>query len=527
MRLFKIARAGVMSTPAFIYVIFVILLILTLGSASCSLPLIKHESTPTVPTPAPTVTPTPRDPTYFAAYAKGYRWSKGITGQEAKQAIIEHGFREELDAMETEYHYRGIVKRLSSNFVLPVAYEGSDGFHWNLTALANDGHFLKFTVRTGKETNFEIQDIGMADYHGNAPLFQVEELPDPEGVEYVAQDIIWDQDGWAVFGAFQGDTLVAWFDPFSSGGGRWVRLDVPLLTATPIVPIQIALDKSRFEAVETSDGVEIQGYVIEDEFGSRMVDSVNTIILVNKDGAWKLPEHKESSEFFPAVFSETKTAVVAGMEIPMTLGLTENVQRSSPHFVFHQIHMTQKAADLLAPQFLYYAYVRYRDLMYHPETTYEEYLVLLKQGFGNIEILDSKTKTKVLIDPRQGFSVVITGDDMTWMPVRGFYDKGLSFSTDDLGRLLIASNAAKNYDMIFHYGNERTRQLSLADSAVVFSLYLISFLEDQCMLTSDTIENQCANISAPKDVFDAEFSWNKAYRDFYTGVSDNPLIWFY
>lgn len=272
--------------------------------------------------------------------------------------------------------------------------------------------------------------------------------------------------------------------------------------------------------MEASDGNTYQGYVIEDEYGTRLVDETNSIILVGDEEGWKVAESKKYSEEYPAVFSETKIGKADGFEIPITIGLSANVKEGID-FTYSEVHMTQLGADDVASLYLHSAWRRYVNIMYHSDVTYEEYLVLLKEGKGNIEILDSTSKEPVLIDPRQGFSLVITGDKTVEMPIKHADDWGFNYDVDNKGKLLWAFNNAYFYH---RYINRDTR---VKDNAwflfnSIGCVSWISVVPDKCMQDKN-VQKICGVISPP-DPNNLDPQFLRDVEDFLLDKSSNPVV---
>jgi len=504
---------------------------MTLSSAGCAgiaakpidisntPPPIVQTFTPTpIERPTETQTPPGIEGSTYPTSSENFVKTPGISGAEARKIIVEKGVGEDLKALEKWYEENGIIGSGMSSFTVPVVYQEGGNFNWNLMVKKNNGNFLKFTLTSGPEAGQLVRAMGMVSYLASKPSFEVSELQDPAGMGNLNQQVIWDRSGWSVVGAFQGDNLIAWFNADAPNGGEWVKLQEIVPTATPAAT-EIPFDTSRFEVVDALDGNKYQGYLIEDEFGTRLVDDVNSVILVKDGDTWRPAESRNYSEEYPAVFYETKIGKADGFEIPITIGLSSNV-REGIGFTYSEVHMTQLGADGVALMFLQSAWGRYRDIMNHPGVTYEEYLELLKKGEGNIEILDSITKKPVLIDPRQGYSTVITGDRKYGMPIR-YYETGFHFTSDESGRLLLAVNSADEY----HMGKSdniggKNSYFVLTSFASVSSLV---YFPNNCM-KSEIINSACGMLSLPEDI--ATFG-EKVYSDvidYYNNKSSDPLF---
>ncbi len=223
----------------------------------------------------------------------------------------------------------------------------------------------------------------------------------------------------------------------------------PIETVAPTpAGIEMPFDTSNPETITATDGNQYEGYLMEDKYGTRLVDNANNILLVKDGDVWRLPESRNYSEAYPAVYYETKIGNTDGFEIPVTIGLSQNAQ-DGEDFNFTEVHMTQKGADDIAQVYLQDCWLRYKYVMNHPDVTYDQYLDLLKQGKGDIAIYDILAKKEFLIDPRQGFSLVLTADGPGTMPLKYQYNSasGFYYGADETGRLMRAENQAWIYHL--------------------------------------------------------------------------------
>lgn len=193
------------------------------------------------PTISPTITVFPNETStpveiWGAAYpksAENFVKKPSISGAEARKIIVEKGAGEDLKALENWYKSKGIIGSGMSNVAVPVVYQEGGNFNWNLMVKKNNGNFLKFTITSGKEADQLVRAMGMITYLGEKPSFEVSELKDPAGMENLTQQVIWDKSGWSVIGAFQGSSLIAWFNADAPGGGKWVKVEKPIPTVEP------------------------------------------------------------------------------------------------------------------------------------------------------------------------------------------------------------------------------------------------------------------------------------------------------
>jgi hypothetical protein len=250
---------------------------------------------------------------------------------------------------------------------------------------------------------------------------------------------------------------------------------------------------------------------MSDRYGTRLVDEVNNIILVKDGDTWREPKSEITTEDYPVMYCETKTGKSDGFEIPITLCLGKNANEGVG-FNYSEAHMTQLGADDEALLYLRNAWVRYREIMNHPDITYQEYLDLLRKGEGNIRMLDSDSEELTLVDPRRGFSAVITGDEVSDMPVRFYNSLGFYFTSDEKGRLLFSTDSASFY-------NEYSDNVWFMFNSVG-SIFWLSILKDYCM--KDHIEKTCGQIRPEIEKYCPEIVDD--VNNYYLGLSEDPLF---
>jgi len=230
----------------------------------------------------------------------------------------------------------------------------------------------------------------------------------------------------------------------------------------------------------TVGGVEYNGYLLNDEYGQRLVDGVNQIILVKEGETWRKPTSKEFSANYPAVWYERSIGNADGLQIPITLGVTQSAVNAP--IPAKEIHGTQEGFDAVASYFLHSCWLRYRDYMNHPGITYESYLELLKVGKGNINILtlgeDGVTKKVSLLDPRQGFSAIVSNDAK--LPIWAANKTSFFVGADEKGRYLFATNL---YILIDEFTGET------ADDELIYNMFTMVFAN------LNSTSNDCLNLN--------------------------------
>jgi hypothetical protein len=169
-------------------------------------------------------------------------------------------------------------------------------------------------------------------------------------------------------------------------------------------------------------------------------------VLDVETNEWREPISLEYSANFPAVWHERFEGKVDGYDfsIPITMGLTDEVVKHPTHRI-REVGMTQKGADAASWLVMHSFWGRYRDLMGNPEVTFAEYMELVKQGKGQVEVFvleeNGRTWRTKLVDPRQGVSLVVTNKEQ--MPVMERTGWGFFLVVDETGRLLFATNQHK------------------------------------------------------------------------------------
>ena len=132
---------------------------------------------------------------------------------------------------------------------------------------------------------------------------------------------------------------------------------------------------------------------------------------------WKdiadLPEFASSefSEKYPPEWSESYTANVGGMEIPISIGLSDWVV-NRPSSPISEIHIAPDMVDKIGDYFMHMCFWRYTELMGNPDISYDQYLRMVAEGDGGAEFptydenrTDQKLPENSIILPGEGFSL--------------------------------------------------------------------------------------------------------------------------
>lgn len=154
--------------------------------------------------------------------------------------------------------------------------------------------------------------------------------------------------------------------------------------------------------------------------------------------------------------------------------------------------MTQEGTDAVADAFLRAAHYRYTAIMGN-DVTYEQYLEILKQPTGgevNLLIMDEDgvTRREAMIDPRQGFSLLMTDKIDSELGVKYNREYRGFFGVDGQGRLLLADDFFSKYDLnkvIILAG------VSITNYSFVWSsftpLTIFGYLENKCMASGNSL----------------------------------------
>lgn len=194
------------------------------------------------------------------------------------------------------------------------------------------------------------------------------------------------------------------------------------------------------------------GAVINTE-SKEILDSSGVQLYHFEYGRWQKPltyESGASLEFSP-LFGEIPwhkewVGKVQGLDIPVIIGISQDVYDSTSQI--KGVWMTQGGADSVADAFLREAHYRYTKVMGN-SVTYEEYLNILKSqprgGEVNLLITDNEldadgqvVRREALIDPRQGFSLLLADKIDPKMGVVLGRKLNVFFGVDGQGRLLAA-----------------------------------------------------------------------------------------
>lgn len=235
---------------------------------------------------------------------------------------------------------------------------------------------------------------------------------------------------------------------------------------------------------------------------------LNGETIYHYDGKWRVQPQLESgaplefSPLLPAVWSKEWTGKVGDLEIPIIIGLAEGVYNdiTPPITSIKGVWMTQEGADAVADAFLRAAHYRYTKLMGN-EISYEGYLEILKNephgGEVNLLITDNEldangkaVRREALIDPRQGFSTIMTDKIDQEIGVKRDRINSVFFGVDGQGRLLMASDFFSHFDFT---QKALVNKILINDYILVASTFNpiqdFAFLENKCMINGNSNAN--------------------------------------
>lgn len=266
-----------------------------------------------------------------------------------------------------------------------------------------------------------------------------------------------------------------------------------------------------------------------DAEAGRVYDALNNVLYVldAETNEWREPIRLEYSANFPAVWHERFVGNVEGYDfsIPITIGLTDEVVKHPTHRI-REVGMTQKGADAAVWLVMHSFWGRYRDLMSNPDVTFEQYMQLVKEGKGQVAVYvlgeNGKTWRTMLVDPRQGVSLVLTNKEQ--MPVADNQLWGFFMGVDEAGRLLFTTNKHRlfgKYDpQVYGSYLENTFVADLFQDVAA----ALGRTPNHCMQGGD-VYGRCGLLSVPSDYREA---WAnqliERFRELMDGESDDVLF---
>lgn len=267
-----------------------------------------------------------------------------------------------------------------------------------------------------------------------------------------------------------------------------------------------------------------------DAEAGRVYDKLNNVLYVldAETKVWREPIRLEYSANFPAVWHEQFEGNVEGYDfsIPITIGLTNEVVKHPTHPILG-VGMTQKGADAAAWEIAHAFWGRYRDLMGNKDVTFAEYMELVKQGEGQVEVYvlgeNGKTWRTMLVDPRQGVSLVLTNKEH--MPVADNSMWGFFLGVDETGKLLFATNQHKLLpDPKFYDPGWKELDRTFVFYSINDLAAALGRTPNDCMQGGD-VHGKCGFLSMPDDFRDIwAGSILEGFRQSREGESDDVLF---
>jgi hypothetical protein len=258
----------------------------------------------------------------------------------------------------------------------------------------------------------------------------------------------------------------------------------------------------------------------------KILDASGSLLYHFEYERWQKPVTFESgpslefSPLFPAEWHKEFTGQVEGMDVPIIIGLSTGAKHDTIHnppMSLAGVWMTQEGTNAVADAFLRAAHYRYTKVMGN-DVTYEEYLDILKNqphgGEVNLLITDNElgidgkhVRREALIDPRQGFSMLITDKIDLKFGVKMSPAGSVFFGVDGNGRLLFASDNFSHFDL----SKERIYLgTQIQDEAFVFNNFSIllhfASVENRCMISGNSWNACGQGVSPPENL-----GWWQAY----------------
>ena len=278
----------------------------------------------------------------------------------------------------------------------------------------------------------------------------------------------------------------------------------------------------------TPEGVELRGDTLVkiDKDSGKILEYVDP-----KTGEWT----SASFEFTKTItlgFKENYVANVEGMEIPIGLGLEHWVTKRSEQQI-KEVHIAPDIVDILGDIFMHACFLRYTNLMGN-NVTYEEYVELVKQGKGQVEIAafdeitgNNEELPKLMqVDPREGFALtlseqkqpVVYNKDL-WSFYVGVDGRGRFLVTDDL----FTTKYLNTYDpMTEKYSGELVDSIILRDQ---FNkpLIIMADIDNRCMLGGN-MTTACGLVSVSEEFNYYSEPLSNEIKNFYEGSRSDPLF---
>jgi|GEM_PF-6862382 len=259
----------------------------------------------------------------------------------------------------------------------------------------------------------------------NRPELEVIQRQSPDGTKVMA--LIWDRSNRRIFWSQDPNTgWLAFMEPHAYGAGSvTTSIELPAGAVRPEVRYN-QMNGRWFVFAVNEQG--IATHVFEGHRGATQGEL-----------RWRELFLGNFSERYPASFTDEFVFhdPESGLDIPIGIGLTGDLP-------VRAVYLTDLGKEYLGRSWLAACYYRYREIMGHKDVTYEQYLELVKQGQGQVEMWYhdelSGQRQIALVDPRSGVSITVTNRSdlpLEATPHNATYPWHSYFSTDSQGRALL------------------------------------------------------------------------------------------
>jgi hypothetical protein len=230
-------------------------------------------------------------------------------------------------------------------------------------------------------------------------------------------------------------------------------------------------------------------------------------------------------------FKEHYEAEVYGMKIPIDIGLSHWV-RSRPDRPIKEVHLGKDIPAIYADIYLRECHYRFTHMMKGNEgVTFEEYIDLVKQGKGNIDlaVFDERKngiRPEVMsIDPRAGFAISWVDEPLP-IKINDIYS--MYYGTDGIGRYLVAGNL-KGGEISRFFEDNKISKPEFTWDGLFFqkfgeALGVILSTENYCLESLD-VQKICGIVSQPPEYLEIYQKFvNILIEDGKSGKRTLPII---
>ena len=237
------------------------------------------------------------------------------------------------------------------------------------------------------------------------------------------------------------------------------------------------------------------------------------------------------AERYEPVWHESYTANVGPLNLPIFVGVTENLATKDQYEVEEFHFMGQEIIDAVGEWYVHACHARYRDIMGNSNVTYEQYLELLMKDEGKIKMLtfdkapEGLMRGDATIDPKQGFSLVGTDDET--MPIMINKELGIFYGELN-GRLLMATNLfrrLKEYDVDYGKGGRYAdwsyaKEETFISNCLADGIDVVGSVDSDCLITGIA----CQDIRISKDVKNWKKKLQEIFKQRISGAIKNQVF---